>query len=742
MKRIRFYYEAPTLGDHTVGITGDFTSWKILEMHDLGGVYQLSLPLEPGTYRYKLIVDGSWITDPQNSHTEPDPYGGLNSVIQIEEYDYLLIWEDLKHHLEHLDQREHPFHLITRISESVYEIRFRWFRNLADKIFMHLGDNEIELIPIGRDMFYDYFHYCLKAPGSQILSFHIRIQYQENTVLAGRSGFSFCNSDNPDEELGKIEAFQEQAELMPIFEIPDWVKNGIIYQIFPDRFHNGDPKLNQDFGEWYYQDVKDPPPAVEHLQPFQEYYHFVDNWRDITGLDQSPWLPDGKPDWWSFYGGDIPGVTQKLDYLVALGITIIYFNPLWEAKSNHKYDSADYLKIDPHFGTEKDLKELVSECHKRGIKLILDVAFNHTGETFWAFRDCLEKGPYSEYWNWYDFHKFPIPKPLPPDFKPKEYYQCWWGIKDMPDLNYDLSRSHPEENYITEIDKAVPNEPLVEYVLKAARWWISEMDFDGFRLDVPDEVPFWFWELFRQEIKALKPDAWLVGELWHNAEDWVSPKYFDSVMNYAYFKAPVIDYLVTRTISLQEFQNRICEGLTKYPFHALKAMMNLLGSHDTWRIWNLVDKDIDLLKITILFQMTFLGAPHIYYGDEICMHGKKDPDNRRPFNWNWEIREEARDAHDLYQRSIVLRKAEPLLVDGEFAFVDINLPLCVFKRYNETREVLIYINPTDEEISFSISSSSEILLSTSDLSHETLANRKDRVITLPAKSGIVTRFQG
>jgi len=521
------------------------------------------------------------------------------------------------------------------------------------------------------------------------------VTYQDETVLAAGNGFHFCKSNTSHFHSTEYPPHLFDLAELSIFSIPDWVSRGIIYQIFPERFCNGDPSRDPDFSEWYYQDVRTPPPEGEFLQPFQEYYHLVQDWRDISGLSQSPYLPKGKPDWWSFYGGDLKGIISRLDYLVSLGITIIYFNPLWLAKSNHKYDAADYMKLDPHFGTEEELKELVALCHERGIRVILDVAFNHTGETFWAFRNCIEKGPFSDYWNWYDWHKYPLPKPLPEDFKPKEYYQCWWGIKDMPDLNYDLSRSHPEENYVTDIRRAVVNEPLVDYVLKASRWWIKEMDFDGFRLDVPDEVPFWFWELFRKEIKAIKPDAWLVGELWHNAGEWVNHKYFDSVMNYAYFKAPLIDYLISRTCDKDEFQTRILEGLTRYPMHALKAMMNLIGSHDTWRIFELASGNIDLLKITILFQMTFIGTPHIYYGDEICMQGKKDPDNRRPFNWNWVIREEAREIHDFYQKIIQFRKLHNVLVDGEFRFLEEDSELCVFERYDDLSSFIVIINASD-----------------------------------------------
>ncbi|HQQ68578.1 MAG TPA: glycoside hydrolase family 13 protein, partial [Candidatus Cloacimonadota bacterium] len=469
----------------------------------------------------------------------------------------------------------------------------------------------------------------------------------------------------------------------PLFEIPDWVSEGIIYQIFMDRFSNGDPKLNQDFSEDYYQDAVTAPAPGEYLAPNQEYYHFVDDWNDISGLQQSKYLPEGKPDWWCFYGGDIEGVRQKLDYLEELGVTIIYFNPLWEAKSVHKYDAADFRRVDPHFGSAKGLKELVKEMHSRGMRVILDVAFNHSGETFWAFRDCVEKGEQSAYWHWYDWYKWPLPKPLPPDFKPKDYYQCWWGIKDMPDLNYDHSRRHPFENYIRDIANADVNGDLVNYILDCAQWWVSYIGVDGFRLDVPDEVPWWFWELFRKKVKEIKPDAWLVGEIWNNAESWVSRKYFDSVMNYAYFNSPVLEFFIHRLISKTEFQTAILSGFGAYPPHAARAMMNLLGSHDTQRVMTLAKGNTTRVKQAVFFQMTSIGTPHIYYGDEIGMEGGRDPDNRRPFNWLWKNDPNAVEIREFYQLCIAVRKANKLLRDGDMEFLAVPEGLVVYRRYND-----------------------------------------------------------
>jgi glycosidase len=220
---------------------------------------------------------------------------------------------------------------------------------------------------------------------------------------------------------------------------------------------------------------------------------------------------------------------------------------------------------------------------------------------------------------------------------------------------------------------------------------------DGFRLDVPDEVPWWFWQLFRERIKGLKPDAWLVGEIWNNARAWIAEQYFDSVMNYAYFKNPVLEFFVQKLCSAKEFKLKIEEGLTAYPAHASRVMMNLLGSHDTLRIRHLAKDNITALKQAIFFQMTFVGIPHIYYGDEIYMDGAKDPDNRRPFNWAWQEDPKAIEMREFYKATIRLRKEHRLLREGEFCFTKSCSRMLVYRRYDEDECLYCGINLANED---------------------------------------------
>ncbi len=703
MPEISFKYQAPTSGQHLVGMAGDFSGWAILDLIDIGGIYILKLPLEAGCYRYKLIVDGNWMPDPGNPLRESDPFGGENSLLVVPHENLPgLSWKQIGEDLSRLDERVGRYLELNRISEEDYELRFNWYPGLDAALVALIDGREYRLNRLGVSGNKEVFHcrFSTNQPDMEVL---IRAKHEDFSILYGADGFTHS--------LKGAKPLRIDLVGLPIFAVPDWVRSAIIYQIFPDRFCNGDPSNDPDFSEDYYEDCRTPPLEGEVLPLYREYFHLVRDWNDIAGLKQSPWMEKGKPDWWSFYGGDLPGVRQKLPYLVDLGITVIYFNPLWQARSNHKYDAANFMKVDPHFGTEQELQTLVQEAHEAGLRVIIDVAFNHTGEDFWAFLDCVDKGPESKYWNWYDWKKWPLPQPLPPDFKPRDYYQSWWGIKDMPDLNFDLKRTHPAENYVKDITQAVPNQPLVDHILDSVRWWLLDIGVDGFRLDVPDGVPYWFWGLFRGFVKELKPDAWIVGEIWQSARGWVNHRYFDSVMNYAHFKDPVLEYFILGLIDRKSFCELVSEGLAQYPVQAAGAMMNLLGSHDTVRILELAAGDIDKLKLALLFQMTFIGPPHIYYGDEIAMRGGRDPDNRRPFNWDWEQDLEARDLHGYYRSLIRLRKSEPLFADGEFAFCDAPDGLLAWKRYAESSSISVVVNNSADIHFYQHERASQILFS-------------------------------
>jgi glycosidase len=454
--------------------------------------------------------------------------------------------------------------------------------------------------------------------------------------------------------------FVYRAADFPPFFTPEWAKDGIIYQIFPERFANGDKGNDPDFSEPMYEGANVLPAGGK---TNSEYFHLVEDWYDVAGLVHSPYRTDGKPDYYSFYGGDIAGIRQKLDYLNDLGVTVIYFNPLNQGMSNHKYDPVDYLKIDPHFATPEEFKIFVQDCHERGIRIVVDVAFNHTGNWHFAFRDAVQNGPQSEYYNWYEFHKWPLPTGR--DFNASDYYDCWWGFGLHPNLNYDLRLGNADENNISDIKDATPNMDVVNYVLKTADVWLGEFGIDGFRLDVPNEVPFWFWKLFRERCNSIKPDVWLVGEIWGNAGRWVGPNCFDSTMNYKFFRDPVMDFFGKGSIDAATFDARLSPGRFQYPPQSVAVMMNLMDSHDTIRFLT-SSGDVRRLMLGAMFGMSYVGMPHIWYGNEVGMLGGKDPDCRRPMDWRYEGDPRRQALREYYGTITRLRRDTPVLCRGSF----------------------------------------------------------------------------
>ena len=499
--------------------------------------------------------------------------------------------------------------------------------------------------------------------------------------IVDESASEFCFDENGNKNsiinVGKVS--DNKITINENFRTPDWVKKGIIYQIFLDRFCNENSKINPDFKEWYYQKENFLSKASK-----ENLYEFVEDWYDYVKLKNAPNRH------FLFYGGDLEGLRQKINYLIDLGITIIYFNPLVHSASNHKYAALDFFNLDPHFGTNDEFREIMKILHSKGIKVIVDFAFNHVGIEFFAFQDSLKNGKKSKYYNWFEWKKWPIPNPLPNDFKAIDYYQCWWGHSTMPDLNYDLSRNHPAENGIKNIEDADVNWDMVNYILQVVEFWLVDLQIDGFRLDIPNEVPFWFWEIFRNKVKSLRKDAWLVGEIWNDAREWVGNKYFDSVMNYKYFRDPMNDYFITDEISSQEFTSILKSGLNSFPTQASQVMMNLLDSHDTFRCLESLKNDITRYKLMIIFQMTYVGTPHIFYGDEIGMRGGYDPDNRRPFNWKFERNQEIIFLRKHFQKLIKIRKTHKSLVFGKFT--EINSEIIAFTREFEDEEIFIFIN--------------------------------------------------
>lgn len=413
--------------------------------------------------------------------------------------------------------------------------------------------------------------------------------------------------------------------------VPYWVQDAIFYQIFPDRFANGDPE-------------NDPP--------------------NIQTWGSPPTL-------WNFQGGDLRGIVQKIDYLLDLGVTALYLNPIFLSPSNHRYNTSDYYTIDPKLGTRKDFDALLDAAHANGLRVIIDGVFNHTSRAFFAFADLLENGEHSPYQDWYHVNHYPLEAYTPGD---AQHYSAWWNFKSLPKLN--------------------TNNPIVrDYIMDVAKYWI-EAGADGWRLDVPNEIDDdAFWTRFRQVVKGANPDAYILGEIWTVDSRWVDENHFDGLMHY-----PVRDALlevINGHINPYQFGDKV-EGLfDTYPAENIKAMYLPLGSHDTKRIRHKLGGDLAKAKLAFLYQFAYPGAPAIYYGDEVGLDGGKDPDCRRAFPWD--SNEWQGDLRIWIQSLIALRKTLPALRRGKYERIYADEKSYVFARTLGSEKILIAMNLSNEK---------------------------------------------
>ncbi|MCM3789922.1 alpha-glycosidase [Domibacillus indicus] len=493
---------------------------------------------------------------------------------------------------------------------------------LKDGIWVY---DEEDMILAGSDMLFDYWMAEIK-PAHRRLLYGFKCVSGDETIYYTERGFF----DQAPEKTANYFNFP-YINPADIFTAPRWVKDTVWYQIFPERFGNGDPRLN--------------PPNTQ------------------------PW--GGKPEFDNYFGGDFQGVIDHLDYLQDLGITGIYFTPIFKANTNHKYDTIDYLQIDPQFGDEALLRKLIDECHQRGIKVMLDAVFNHSGYFFGPFQDVLEKGEASKYKDWFHIRKFPLQE------GDQLNYETFSFEKNMPKLNTE-------------------NREVKDYLLNVASHWVKNFDIDGWRLDVADEVDHAFWREFRRTVKAIKPDVYILGEIWHDALPWLQGDQFDAAMNYRFVHA-IVDFFAQRKITAEQFKQEITHVYHSYPIPINEVAFNLLGSHDTPRLLTVAYDNKESVKLSYLFALSSPGSPCIYYGDEIGLTGGPDPDCRKCMVWDEDKQD--RDLRAFIQKAIALRKQIPAFGNsGSFAFADIHPELISYTRENKQEKLLFLINSSDTPI--------------------------------------------
>lgn len=592
------------------------------------------------------------------------------------------------------------------------KIRFRTAKNNVDHVFFIKGNEKYLMLKEGSDELFDYFVHEEQLE-NQKLQYHFEIQTGKINAAYDVRGLVKEQNDYYD------------FVIIPGFATPDWAKGAVMYQIYVDRFCNGDKTNDVESREYYY---------------VGGYSEKVEDW----------YQPPNAMDVHRFYGGDLQGVLDKMDYLQDLGVEVIYFNPLFVSPSNHKYDIQDYDYIDPHFGkivadegellgdgekenrkasryvnrvtNKKNLEasnelfiKVVEEAHRRGMRVILDGVFNHCGSfNKWLDRERIyenaegyEKGayvdassPYRSYFQFYDQHRWPY----------NESYDGWWGHDTLPKLNYEGSKE------------------LFDYILYIAAKWVSPpYNADGWRLDVAADLghsaPFnhHFWQEFRRAVKEANPEAIILAEHYGSPMDWLQGNEWDTVMNYDAFMEPITWFLTGMEKHSDDFRGDMYGNAENFwgamrhhqaslTMPSQQVAMNELSNHDHSRFLTRTNHQVGrvstkgvkaaeegvnkaVMREAVVMQMTWIGAPTIYYGDEVGVCGFTDPDNRRTYPWGREDMEML----EFHKQVIQIHKACQELKTGSLKYIDSDYCFLAYGRFNDKAQSLILINNNDCE---------------------------------------------
>ena len=599
------------------------------------------------------------------------------------------------------------------MAEETVEILFRTGSDDVDSVEFCTAGEFFEMTKKNSSGRFDYYKINYKL-GTDTVRYYFCIRKGEETVFFNRYGVA----ENPAREY--------DFRICPGFATPEWAKGAVMYQIFTDRFCNGDPS----------NDVQD-----------NEYYYIHEPVKAVKDWNQTPANVDIR----NFYGGDLQGVKDKLDYLQELGIEVIYFNPLFVSPSNHKYDSQDYDYIDPHYGvivkdggevldpgdsnnshatryqirvtdpenleaSNRFFAELVEEIHKRGMKVILDGVFNHCGSfNKWMDRERIYEGrpgyepgayvsadsPYRSYFDFRDGRKEAWPY--------NGCYDGWWGHDTLPKLNYEYSKE------------------LEDYVLRIAKKWVSEpYNIDGWRLDVAadlghsKEYNHSFWKKFRKAVKEVNPDALILAEHYGDPGEWLEGDEWDSVMNYDAFMEPITWFFTGMEKHSDEeredlrgnadaFVRSVSHNMACYMVPSLQTAMNELSNHDHSRFLTRTNHVVGRLgshnsedaerninpavfREAVVMQMTWVGAPTVYYGDEAGVCGFTDPDNRRTYPWGHEDQE----LIEFHREMIEIHKKYQTFRTGSLKMLAAEKDVLAYGRFDSQNQFIVLINNSEE----------------------------------------------
>lgn len=712
-----------TMMIESVGAAGDFNNWDSvqtpLRRTPAGDYETLFTPME-GVHHYKIVVNGSVFLEDRNANaglSESDGLGGRNSGVLVGDQgsDYgearpnAVVAEALRH-----DAAKHDYFAPYTRSDAM--VTLRTLAGDVEAVSLHtMGQAEpVPMFKFDSRLGFDYWRASLASSGENPkYLFELKDGDANNWFDAHALHNSKSEANSP---------FTPGMTMR--FQTPDWAKKVVWYQIFPERFRNGSAD-------------NDPPRTVPWSQHWEKPYK--------PGKDVKKGSPadfEEKGAFWDYifdrrYGGDLQGVRDKLGYLRDLGITAIYFNPIFQAESLHKYDASDYRHIDDFFGVKDSLKkikgettdpatwqwsdtdkiflEFIQEAHRMGFKVIIDGVFNHVGRDFWAFKDVMKNGPRSEYAGWFDITSW---EPF--------HYKAW--DKDdgsLPRLRHD--------------DKLGLVTPVREHLFAVTRRWMDPNGdgdpsdgVDGWRLDVAGDINEHFWKDWRKVVKSVNRDAYIVAELWEESRPWLDGRTFDAVMNYP-FAVRTQRFFVNQAKATRpsEFDAELKQMLAWYQPQVNYVLQNLFDSHDTDRVASMFrnpDLEYDKanrlqdngpnyntakptpecyhkLKSMVTFQMTFLGAPMIYYGDEVGMYGADDPSDRKPMYWadlpqNDDPDERiVPDLLEHYRRVIAIRNSYPALQLGSIRTLEMrdDLGLYAFCRTLGGQSVVVVVNNSDKQ---------------------------------------------
>jgi glycosidase len=547
----------------SVNVAGTFNNWSTSATpltRQIDGSWRVDLRLPYGRYEYKFVLDGqNWTPDP-SAPKQADASGNVNSILLLAPPDYNIPARS-GDGIVALSALSHPRD-VPRLNYDQGQLTLTLRARAGDiqAASVRINGRVLPMVLTSSDDLYAFYTARLPWNRKSDLSYRFAVRDGGALKYLGASGVAVS--------AAVARPFVLSAAKFQPFVVPGWVEKSVIYQIFPDRFANGD-KSN------------DP--------------------RDVVAWDTAP-------TWFNRFGGDAAGVQSHLKYLQDLGVSAVYFNPVFASPSNHRYDASEFKKIDPQFGTNEEFATLTRAMQKRGIRTVMDFVFNHTATNFAPFQDIRDKGETSIYKDWYFIRSFPV------RVEDKPNYEAWYGYPSMPKLN-------------------VLNPPTRDYLLGLVNFWKQNAALSGLRLDVANEVKPEFWRLLRKRAKGIDSNLWIVGEQWGDAKPWLGGDQWDSVMNYQ-FRDAALRYFARGETKPSQFVALLMEIYNSYAPQVSRNAMNLLSSHDTPRFLTECKNDAALHRLATTLQFTWPGVPSIYYGEELGMEGGGDPGNRRGMEWS------------------------------------------------------------------------------------------------------------